>query len=65
LDFEAELKAQQKSTDSRAKQPMNRRYLLAMAAAPVGNPPEQFSAFVDSEIRRWAQVVKFSGAKPE
>jgi len=34
-------------------------------AIPVGNSSEQFTAFVQSEITRWAQVVKFSGAKPE
>jgi tripartite-type tricarboxylate transporter receptor subunit TctC len=34
-------------------------------AIPVGNSPEQFTAFVQSEIPRWAKVVKFSGAKPE
>ena len=34
-------------------------------AIPVGNSPKEFSAFVQGEIKRWAQVVKFSGAKPE
>jgi tripartite-type tricarboxylate transporter receptor subunit TctC len=32
---------------------------------PVGNSPEEFSRFVQSEITRWAKVVKFSGARPE
>jgi len=31
----------------------------------VGNTPEQFGPFVQSEIKRWAQVVKYSGARPE
>ena len=31
----------------------------------VGNTPEQFAPFVQSEIKRWAQVVKYSGARPE
>ena len=35
------------------------------AAVPVGNSPEEFAGFVQSEITRWAKVVKFSGAKPE
>ena len=46
-------------------QPDMRRRLDTEGATPVGNSPEQFSAFVDSEITRWAKVVKFSGAKPE
>lgn len=29
---------------------------------PVGNTPEQFDAYIRSEIPRWAQVVKASGA---
>jgi tripartite-type tricarboxylate transporter receptor subunit TctC len=31
----------------------------------AGNSPEEFAAFVQSEIRRWGEVVKYSGAKPE
>jgi len=27
--------------------------------------PEQFSAYIKSEIKKWAKVVKASGAKPE
>jgi len=42
-----------------------RQRLDTEGAIPVGNSPEQFSAFVQSEIVRWAKVVKFSGAKPE
>ena len=46
-------------------QPEMRKRLDAEGATAVGNSPAQFSAFVDSEIARWAKVVKFSGAKPE
>ena len=42
-----------------------RQRLDTEGAIPVGNSTEQFSAFVQSEIVRWAKVVKFSGAKPE
>jgi tripartite-type tricarboxylate transporter receptor subunit TctC len=31
----------------------------------MGSTPEAFGAFIRSEIKRWAQVVKASGAKPE
>ena len=42
-----------------------RKRLDAEGAIPVGNSPEEFARFVQSEIPRWAKVVKFSGAKPE
>jgi hypothetical protein len=31
----------------------------------VGNSPEEFARFVDSEIVRWRKVVQYAGAKPE
>jgi tripartite-type tricarboxylate transporter receptor subunit TctC len=31
----------------------------------AGNSPEEFATFVQSEIKRWGDVVKYSGAKPE
>jgi len=45
--------------------PEVRRRLEAEGALPVGNAPDEFAKFVQSEITRWARVVKFSGAKPE
>ena len=42
-----------------------RRRLDMEGAIAVGNSPEEFSKFVQAEIRRWARVVKFSGAVPE
>ena len=42
-----------------------RKRLDAEGAIPVGNSPEEVARFVQSEIPRWAKVVKFSGAKPE
>ncbi|MBM3363750.1 MAG: tripartite tricarboxylate transporter substrate binding protein, partial [Betaproteobacteria bacterium] len=41
------------------------RRLETDGANPVGNAPEEFSRFVESEIERWGRVVRFSGAKPE
>jgi tripartite-type tricarboxylate transporter receptor subunit TctC len=45
--------------------PEVRRRLETEGYIPVGNSPEEFSKFVQSEITRWAKVVKFSGARPE
>jgi tripartite-type tricarboxylate transporter receptor subunit TctC len=45
--------------------PEVRKRLESDGAIPVGNSPEEFGRFVQSEIARWARVVKFSGAKPE
>jgi tripartite-type tricarboxylate transporter receptor subunit TctC len=45
--------------------PEVRRRLETEGYIPVGNSPEDFSRFVQSEITRWAKVVKFSGARPE
>jgi hypothetical protein len=42
-----------------------RRRIESDGAAAVGNPPEEFSRFVQAELDRWGQVVRFSGAKPE
>jgi tripartite-type tricarboxylate transporter receptor subunit TctC len=35
----------------------------AQGAEPVGNNPEEFRAFVRSEIDKWEQVIVKSGAK--
>jgi tripartite-type tricarboxylate transporter receptor subunit TctC len=45
--------------------PEVRRRLEADGYIPVGNAPEEFNRFVQTEITRWAKVVKFAGAKPE
>lgn len=42
-----------------------RKRLEADAAEPVGNTPAEFAQFVKADVQRWAQIVKFSGAKPE
>lgn len=31
----------------------------------VGSIPDQFAAYIKSEIKKWGKVVKASGAKPE
>jgi tripartite-type tricarboxylate transporter receptor subunit TctC len=42
-----------------------RRRIEAEGATPVGNSPQEFAKFLDIDILRWREVVKFSGAKPE
>ncbi|MDW5442492.1 tripartite tricarboxylate transporter substrate binding protein [Polaromonas sp. SM01] len=37
--------------------------MLAQGAIPSGNTPQEFAKLIDSEIKKWAQVVKVSGAK--
>ena len=44
-------------------QPDVKERLAAMGAEPVGDTPEQFGAFVKSEIAKYAKVVKDSGAR--
>ncbi len=39
--------------------------LLSMGFEPAGGTPEQFSAYIKSELIKWAKVVKESGARVE
>ena len=43
--------------------PAVKEKLLAQGAVPGGDTPQQFSAFIDAEHKKWARVVKASGAK--
>lgn len=45
-------------------QDMKKRLELE-GAVPVGNPSADFSAFVREDLRRWAPIVQYSGAKAE
>jgi tripartite-type tricarboxylate transporter receptor subunit TctC len=40
-----------------------REKLMGIGMEPVTNSPDEFAAFVKSEIAKWARVVKASGAK--
>jgi tripartite-type tricarboxylate transporter receptor subunit TctC len=39
--------------------------LVEAGAAPIGNSPEAFAAQIDAEIKRWAQVIRVAGIKPQ
>ena len=39
--------------------------LKAEGSDPVGNTPEQYAAFLRSEVAKWARVIKFAGVKAE
>ena len=39
--------------------------LLAQGAIPSGNTPQEFAALIDAEIKKWAVVVKVSGASAD
>ena len=39
--------------------------LRSLGATPVGNTPEEFAAFMVAETKKWADVVRASGAKVE
>ena len=43
--------------------PAIKEKLLSQGAIPGGNTPAQFSDFINAEHKKWAQVVKVSGAK--
>jgi len=43
--------------------PEMRERFAAQGAQPIGDTPAQFGAFIRSEIDKWTQVVKFSGAR--
>jgi tripartite-type tricarboxylate transporter receptor subunit TctC len=38
-----------------------RKRLLGQGVIPVASAPQEFSAFLDGEIQRWAQVIKTAG----
>lgn len=39
--------------------------LMAEGAEPAGNTPEQFAAFIKSEVVKWRQVVAIAGLTPK
>ena len=47
------------------KSPEVRERLRGLGADPGGNTPEQYTAFMQSEIAKWAKVIKAAGIKAE
>ena len=52
-------------TEKLLSHPGFRWRLTALGYEPVGGSPESFALYVKSEIVRWADVVRKTGAKPE
>ena len=42
-----------------------RERLMKQGLEPAGNTPEEFDAFIRSEIAKWSKVVKQAGLKPD
>ena len=53
----------QQETAKALATPALKERLLAQGAIPSGMKPAEFAAFIAAETRKWAQVVKVSGAK--
>lgn len=47
------------------KQAEMRERLIAGGVDPQGSTPEEFAAYVRSEVEKWARVIKATGAKPD
>jgi tripartite-type tricarboxylate transporter receptor subunit TctC len=47
------------------RRPDIEKQMVDQGADPVGNTPAEFGAYIDSEIRRWTEVVRVSGAAVE
>lgn len=46
------------------KSPEVKEKLALQGAVVVGNTPDEFAAYIRSEIEKWAEVVKAAGVKP-
>jgi tripartite-type tricarboxylate transporter receptor subunit TctC len=53
----------QQETAKALATPTIKERMLSQGANPSGMTPTEFAAFIDAETKKWAQVVKASGAK--
>jgi tripartite-type tricarboxylate transporter receptor subunit TctC len=53
----------QQETAKALNSPAIKEKLVAQGAIPSGNTPAEFARHIDAEHKKWAQVVKVSGAK--
>jgi tripartite-type tricarboxylate transporter receptor subunit TctC len=53
----------QQETAKALASPALKERLQAQGAIPSGNTPAEFARLIDAESKKWAQVVKVSGAK--
>lgn len=47
------------------KNPQVREKLQALQLEPEGNTPAEFRAFIDDQVKRFAEMVKLAGVEPE
>jgi tripartite-type tricarboxylate transporter receptor subunit TctC len=47
------------------REPDARARLYSIGAEPMSNTPEEFGAFIQSEMAKWAKVVKVAGIRVE
>ena len=52
-----------RKSPSRSRTPALKERLLAQGAIPAGGTPDEFARHIAAETKKWAQVVKVSGAK--
>ena len=53
----------QQETAKALNSPAMKEKLLAQGVIPSGNTPAEFAKLIEAEIKKWAPVVKASGAK--
>ena len=46
-------------------EPEMKNYLVGQGVDPITNTPEQFAAYIKSEVPKFARIVKAAGIKPE